>query len=134
MKFLRKLDHNLITSLAVYFVSILGFGVSSFLLSTEYIDIPLGFLFSGGVIGTLYILTYLFVKLDERQGKNLFGIISIGFRFLIVIGVMIIIAFMNYRWNNKLFNLFVFVGIYSLGTLIYVLLHLLNKERKEKDA
>ena len=134
MKFLRKLDNNLLAALIVYFVSILGFACSSFLISTSLIDIPLGFLFSGGVIGSLYLLTFFFGKLDERTGRNIFGIISIGVRLFVIIGVMILIAFMYYRWEIKIFNLFVFIGIYSLGVISFVLLHLLNKEGKEKNA
>ena len=56
MNNLRKLERNLLTSIIVAIVSILGFIASSFLIYSESKDIPLGFLLSGGVIGGLYRL------------------------------------------------------------------------------
>ena len=127
MNKLRKLDRNLLTSFIVYGVSLLGFIASSFLLLGTYKDIPLGFLFSGVIIGSLYLLSFFFNKLDLRSGGMKWGIIFITIRLVLVIGVIILLAFMNYRWEVKIFNLFVFVGIYTVGVLSFVLLNLFNK-------
>ena len=134
MKLLRKLENNLFTAITVYLISVLGFAITSFLLTSNYKDIPLGFLFSGMVIGTLYLITHFLNKLDERSGKSLWSFVAIISRFVIIVTVMIIIGLMNYRWNNVLFNIFVFVGVYTFGTITFALLHLLNKERKESNA
>ena len=131
---LRKLEINLLTSIIVLLVGLIGFGATSFLLNSALIHIPLGFLFSTGVISLLYLIAHLFVKIDEKRGNNVFTIISLSLRFAVLIGVMIILGFMNYRWGNELFNIFVFIGMYTLGVLVFVILNLLNKERKETNA
>ena len=130
----RKLEINLFTSIIVLLVGLLGFGATSFLLNSAYIHVPLGFLFSGAVISVLYLVTHLFVRIDEKRDSSVFTVISISFRFAVLIGVMIILGFMNYRWNMELFNIFVFIGMYTLGFIVFVVLNLLNKERKETDA
>ena len=127
MKLLKKLDNNLLSSIIVYGLSILGFVISSFLISTSYKDIPFGFLFSGGVIGTLYLISCLLGKIDTKNEKSVWSIVAINIRLLVIIGVMIIIAFMNYRWNIKLFNLFVFIGVYTVGIISFILLNLFKK-------
>ena len=134
MKFLKKLENNLLTSLVVYALSILGFAITCFQLNTAFRDIPLGFLFSGGVIGSLYLLTHFLVKKDEKSGNDTLSLVSIIVRFVVIVGVMVVLGLMNYRWNIILFNLFVFVGIYSAGTIVFVLLHIFKKDRKENDA
>ena len=131
---IRKLEINLLTSIIVLLVGVIGFGVTSFLLSTTYIHVPLGFLFSSAVISVLYLIAHLFVRIDEKRKTSAFALVSIILRFVVLVGVMLILGFMNYRWNNELFNIFVFIGMYTLGVITFVTLNLINKERKEKNA
>lgn len=128
MKKLRKLEKNLLTSIVTCIVSLLGFAASSFLLLGEYRDIPLGFLFGGLVIGGLYLLTFFLSKKDEENVSSNRTVIVIFLRLLLIIALMIVVAFMNYRWNAKYFNLFVFIGIYTVGVLTYILSNLFLKE------
>ena len=130
----RKLEINLLASIIVLLAGLVGFGVTSFLLSTPNIHIPLGFLFSGAVVSLLYLLTHIFVRIDEKRQSTVFSLISIIMRLAVLVGVMIILGFMNYRWNMELFNIFVFIGVYTIGIIVFVVLNLLNKERKETDA
>ena len=130
MNFLRKGEINLVTAVITCVISVLGFAISAFLLTQNMIDIPLGFLFSGGVIGSLYLLTHFLVKIDKTEARATWSILAISIRLFIIVGVMIIIALMYYRWNLKYFNIFVFVGIYTISALTFVLSHL-SKNRKE---
>lgn len=127
MKKIRELDKNLLTAISVFSISVIGFLASSFLVLGEYRNIPLGFLFSGAVIGGLYLLTFFLGKKDIENGSSTLSIISIIIRLFLIIGILILLGFMNYRWSVNLFNLFVFIGIYSFGVITFVLSHLLNK-------
>ena len=132
MSFLRKLDRNLSTAIIVFVASLICFGATGFLINSEYIHIPLGFIFSGGVTSLLYCLTYFLCRLDEKKHTNSWSIAANGIRMIVIVATMILIGLMSYRWNIKLFNIFVFVGVYTFGVVVFVLLHLLAN-RKEKD-
>ena len=133
MNKIRKLENNLLAAIAVYAISVLGFAVSSFLLfiNKNHQDVPLGFLFAGAVIGTLYLVSHFLILEDEKKESSARSITSVGMRLFIIIGVLILLAFMNYRWNIHLFNIFVFIAVYTFGTIIFVLSFILFKERKE---
>ena len=130
MKFLKTAESNLLTAIVVFTISVLGFAASSYLLTSEFIHIPLGFLFSGGVIGSLYLFSHFLLKKDNEDAKATWSIIAISARFAIIIAAMIIIALMYYRWNLPYFNLFVFIGVYTAGVITFVISYL-TSGRKE---
>ena len=130
MKLLQKLDNELLTAIIVFLASLLGFAVTSFLIPT-HIDIPLGFLLSGGIIALIYTLSSLFRKIDERRGSVVFSLISVSLRLVLTITALLLLVLMYYRWNIKYFNVFVFVGVYSLGIIIYMVTYILSRKRKE---
>ena len=131
MNFLKKLDHNLWTALIVTLVAILGFLSSCFLISSNYQDIPFGFLLSGGIIALIYVGCYFFNLIDKRNGTTIFTIISMSFRLVVLLVSLILIFFMYYRWNIKLFNVFVFIGMYSLSIILLCISFVFRKIGKE---
>ena len=130
MKLFQKLDNELLTAVLVFVISLIGFAVTSFLIST-HIDIPLGFVLSGGIIALIYVLSSLFRKIDERRGTVVFSLISITLRLVLTIAAILLLVLMYYKWNIKLFNVFVFVGVYSLGIIIYMITYIKSRKRKE---
>ena len=130
MKLFQKLDNELLTAVLVFTISLIGFAVTSFLIST-HIDIPLGFVLSGGIIALIYVLSSLFRKIDERRGTVVFSLISITLRLVLTIAAILLLVLMYYKWNIKLFNVFVFVGVYSLGIIIYMITYIKSRKRKE---
>lgn len=131
MKLIRKLDECLLTATLVGVIAILAFAASSFLLPTDYIHIPLGFIFSGVVISGLYIMSHFLIMIDVRRASAIFSVISIALRLVVITIVLILMGLMYYRWGIKLFNIFTFVGIYTVGVIIFALLHIIRKQRKE---
>lgn len=131
MNNLRKLERNLLTSIIVAIVSILGFIASSFLIYSESKDIPLGFLLSGGVIGGLYLIAHLLTSKDDESSSNVRSIISIIIRFVVLVATVILLGFAYYVWDFKYFNVFVFFGVYTFGVIFFVTSHIFLKERKE---
>lgn len=128
MSKLLKLEVNLLTSIIVFVVSLIGFAATSFLLTSENIHVPLGFLYSGGVISLIYLLTHFFVRLDEKRETSIFSIISISIRLVFVIVAALMAALMFYRWEIKLFNIFVLVGVYTFGVLTFIILHIIKRK------
>ena len=106
MKLFRKLDENLNTAIVVGVITILAFAASSFLLPTDYIHIPLGFLLSGIVISGLYVMSHFLINIDIKRATATFSIVSIALRLVIITIVMVLMALMYYRWDIKLFNIF----------------------------
>ena len=131
MNILRKLERNLLTSIIVAIVSILGFIASSFLIYSESKDIPLGFLLSGGVIGGLYLIAHLLTSKDDEKSSNVRSIITIIIRFVVLVATVILLGFAYYVWDFKYFNVFVFFGVYTFGVIFFVTSHIFLKERKE---
>ncbi|MBO5578537.1 MAG: hypothetical protein J5955_05530 [Bacilli bacterium] len=131
MNFLRKLERNLLTSIVVSIVSLLGFICSCFLVNSDYKDIPLGFLLSGAIVAGLYLLTHFLTKKDSERDSSTRSIISVIVRFVILVGSMILLGLAYYRWDFKYFNLFVFIGVYTAGVIFFVTSHIFIKERKE---
>ena len=133
MNFLKKLDQNLLTAIIILVIALIGFGCSSFLIFTDLQHIPFGFLLSGGIIAFIHLISYLLVLLDKRNGTTMFSIVSISMRLVILLGSLLLIVLMYYRWNIKLFNVFVFVGMYTVSIITFCLTFVLSKDRKEQD-
>ena len=130
MKLLKKLDNELLTALLVFITAILGFAVTSFLIST-HVDIPLGFVLSGGIIAFIYVLSSILKSIDERRGSSVFSIIAIILRSVLTLTSLLLLALMYYKWDIKLFNIFVFVGMYSFGIIIYMIIYIVSKKGVE---
>ena len=128
MNFIKKAEPNLLTALFTLAVTIVGFASTSFLLIGNYIHVPLGFLYSGGILTILYLIAHFFIKIDERKGIAAFSIASIAIRLAVMIGTLIIAAFMYYKWELKLFNIFVYIGVYTISTLFFIFLHLIKRK------
>ena len=131
MNFIKKLDRDLITAMVTSVIALVAFACSSFLISTDLKDIPLGFLLSGGVIALVYVLSYLLVRIDIKRGSTVFSIISLGVRLVVILITLLLLAFMYYRWDIKLFNIFVFVGVYTASIITFCLSFILIKDGKE---
>ena len=131
MKFLRKLDNNLLTAIIVGVATLIAFAVTSFLISTSLQDIPFGILLSGGILATTYVISSFLIKLDEGKDTWIGNLASIVLKFVVSVTSLLIFGLMYYRWNIKLFNIFTFVGVYTLGTIVFILLFVIKKDRKE---
>ena len=132
MKLIKKLGNNLFTAIAVLIIAIIGFASSAFLISTNLQDIPFGFLLSGGIIAFIHIISHFLVKVDEIRGSAVFTVLSIIVRFVILTASLILIGLMYYRWGLKYFNIFVFVGVYTLAIITLCISFVINKEGKEQ--
>ena len=105
MKF-ASLNNSLKVGILTILVSLIGLLATFFLFFNDYKDIPLGIILGGIVIGGLNLLSGWIESLDEKRKSTNLSIIMIIVRFVIIISVMLLIAFMYYRWGHKLFNIF----------------------------
>lgn len=130
MKFLKRLDSQLLTALIVMVASIIGFAATSFLLNSVNKDIPFGFLLSGGVIASIYFLSHYLLAIDKRRGSTTFSIIAISLRLVLVMIALIFLFLLNYKWDINLFNVFVFIGIYTFAVIVFGLINIFNKGKE----
>ena len=129
MKLFRSLNNSLKTGIITMLVALVGFLGTLFLLFNGHKDIPLGIALGGVVIGGLNILSGLLEKKDEAKASSIRTFIAIGLRLAVIVVMMIIIALMYYRWDLPLFNIFAFVGVYTVSVIVLVVLFL--KERRQ---
>lgn len=110
-------------------LTIVSFLATLFLIYQRRADIPLGLLFGGIVFSVLSFLQGFGEHLDDAKGNNsmVYTLVMMVLRFIVIITLPILIAFMYYRWNAPYFNIFSFVGIYTAKLLITVLVYLLDK-------
>lgn len=94
-------------------------------------DIPQGLLL-GGLYGVLCLLVMFLVTNKENENKKLVGtIIVIISRLLILAGILLLVGYLYYVKDVKMFNIFAVVGGYLLSTISLTLSHLIFKEEEE---
>ena len=130
MKLLKKLDSHLLTALIVFIIGVVGFAITSFLLNTKYLDIPLGFVLFSGIVAIIYVISHLLLVIDKRRGTSIFSLVAITLRLFVMVTVLLLFFLLYYRWNIKLFNIFVLIGMYSVGVIVFLLINALNKGKE----
>ena len=126
--FFERHSISFITAIISFAITLLAVLASTFCFFNGHMDIPLGFLLGGVIIGGLYLLSALAEKIDDKKEATTFTIGVIALRLFILIGVAIIIAFMYYRWNLPYFNLFTYVASYTAAIIINIIVHLISKK------
>ena len=127
MRLFKEANNSIKTAFLTYILTLIATLSTIFLFFQGMMDIPLGILLGGGVFGTLSLVSGLLEKKDDERTTPIYSIIMIGVRFLLLIGITIIIAFMYYRWNLPIFNVFAFVGAYTVSIVVMVIIYLINK-------
>ena len=127
MRFFQETNNSIKTALITFLITLVATLSTLFLFFKGMMDIPLGIMLGGGVYGVLSLTSGLLEKKDEERKTPIYSIILIGVRFLLLIGLTIIIAFMYYRWNLPIFNVFAFVGTYTVMTIAMVIIYLIYK-------
>ena len=77
----------------------------------------------GGALGLGLFTFYLFLmRLTYYKKKGTaYDITFISLRYASLIGVAILLAFLYYKWNIHIFNVFAYLGGYIIGTIIFVI-------------
>lgn len=92
-------------------------------------DIPLGILL-GGIFGALYYFIAGFNQREEYSRKAMvLDVIILILRFTIFAGAMFGLAWLYYKSNIHIFNIFGFAGAYLACMLVYLIL--VGKESKK---
>ena len=127
-KLLAKYSNSTVTAFLIFGLTVVAVLASLFCFFIGRMDIPLGFLLGGVLTGGLSLLATLAEKRDEKKQVATFSILIIAVRLMLLIGISLLLAFMYYRWEMKIFNLFSFVGIYTASIVCSVVVHLISKK------
>ena len=127
MRFFQEANNSIKTAFITYAVTLIATLSTIFLFFQGLMDIPLGILLGGSLFGTLSLISGFLEKKDEDRKTPIYSIVLIGVRFLLLIAVTIVIAFMYYRWNLPIFNVFAFVGAYTVSIIIMIIVYLIYK-------
>ena len=127
MRFFQEANNSIKTAFITYAVTLIATLSTIFLFFQGMMDIPLGILLGGSLFGTLSLLSGFLEKKDEDRKTPIYSIVLIGVRFLLLIAVTIVIAFMYYRWNLPIFNIFAFVGAYTVSIIVMIIVYLIYK-------
>ena len=127
MRFFQEVNNSIKTAFITYAVTLIATLSTIFLFFQGMMDIPLVILLGGGLFGTLSLVSGFLEKKDEDRKTPIYSIVLIGVRFLLLIAVTIVIAFMYYRWNLPIFNIFAFVGAYTVSIIVMIIVYLIYK-------
>lgn len=127
MRFFQEANNSIKTAFLTYLLTLIATLSTLFLFFQGLMDIPLGILLGGSIFGTLSLISGLVEKKDEDRKTPIYSIVLIGVRFLLLIAITIVIAFMYYRWNLPIFNVFAFVGAYTVSIIIMIIVYLIYK-------
>ena len=127
MRFFQEANNSIKTALLTYALTLIATLSTIFLFFQGMMDIPLGILLGGSLFGTLSLVSGFLEKKDEDRKTPIYSIVLIGVRFLLLIAVTIVIAFMYYRWNLPIFNIFAFVGAYTVSIIVMIIVYLIYK-------
>ena len=127
MRFFQETNNSIKTALLTYALTLIATLSTIFLFFQGMMDIPLGILLGGSLFGTLSLVSGFLEKKDEDRKTPIYSIVLIGVRFLLLIAITIVIAFMYYRWNLPIFNIFAFVGAYTVSIIVMIIVYLIYK-------
>ena len=128
MRFFLEANNSIKTAIITYLTTLIALISTSFLFFNGMMDIPLGILLGGVLFGTLSLVSGIVEPKDDNRKAPIFSIILIAIRFLLLIASTLIIAFMYYRWNLPVFNVFAFIGAYTVNIIILIIVHLVSKK------
>lgn len=108
----RKLNIPMRTAVLSLVALLIVLVITSFLFFIGYSEIPLGILLGGGV----GIISYALLGLVNNKGdkKPIASIVLMIVRFLIVMGVLVLVGYLYYVEQIHLFNIFAVTGGYLL--------------------
>ena len=91
-------------------------------------DLPNGFI-AGGVLGSLsYFAIGLVDKLDAEKEKPVWTIILTIIRYLLIGGLIVLAAFLQFKTDYKILNVFTVLGGYSVALITYVIVLLVERK------
>ena len=129
MKSIFRIERNLRVALFVALLTIVAIISSIYCFFINFMEVPLGFALGGVIVSSLYLVGHFLYQIDVKNGEVKYSILMVGIRNIILISSIIIFALMYYRWGIKLFNIFAYIGIYTGGMIIYVVDHLVVKNK-----
>ena len=135
MKFLSKIERNLRVALLVGVITVVAIIASSYCFVTKFYEIPLGFALGGAVVSALYLVGHFLYQIDVKNGEVKYSILMIGIRNFILIGSIIVLGLMYYRWDIKYFNLFAYMAsiqVESSSLLLTTLFIKINRKENEQ--
>ena len=91
-------------------------------------DLPNGIL-AGGILGSLsYLLIGIAERIDETKRLPIWTIVFTIIRFILIAGLVVVSALLQFKLGYKVMNVFTVVGGYSVTLIIYIIVSLVEKK------
>lgn len=90
-------------------------------------DLPNGIL-AGGLLGSIsYLLIGIAERIDEKKRLPIWTIVFTIIRFLLIAGLVVISALLQFKFGYKVMNVFTVLGGYFITLIIYIVISLKEK-------
>ncbi len=128
MTWFVKLSNSFKVTIISGFLTVIAFLGMVFGYFINQPGLPNGVL-AGGLLGTLsYLLMGLVEKRDENRNSAVLTIIVTILRFILIGALLIVAALLEYKFNNKMLNVFAVLGGYLISLIVYLVVILLEKK------
>ena len=125
---MNKLNNSYKAAIITFGGTLIGFIATIFLFFINLMEVPLGILLGGLIFGGLSLLTGLAETKDEEAKESKRTIIMIITKFVLSLGLIVLIAVLYYKLGFKIINLFAFIGVYTFNTIVTVIIYLVSKK------
>ena len=90
-------------------------------------DLPNGIL-AGGLLGSIsYLLIGIADIIDEKKHLPIWTIVFTIIRFLLIAGLVVISALLQFKFGYKVMNVFTVLGGYFITLIVYIVISLKEK-------
>ena len=128
MTWFVKLSNSFKVTIISGFITVIAFLGMVFGYFINQPGLPNGVL-AGGLLGTLsYLLMGLVEKRDENRNSAVLTILVTILRFILIGALLIVAALLEYKFNNKMLNVFAVLGGYLISLIVYLVVILLEKK------
>ena len=129
---MKKWFMNLTNTYKASFISIIIIIIIFLALLFGYfvnmMDLPNGLL-AGGVVGSLsYLAMGLVDKFDKNKEKPILTIVVTIIRYILIGGLIVLAAFLQFKLNYRILNVFTVLGGYLVALITYVVILLIERK------
>ena len=125
---MKKLNNSYKTAIFTAIGALIGFVATIFCFFINLMEVPLGILLGGITFSTISFFTGVAETKDEKNVESKRTIIMIIIKFALSIALIVLLAVLYYKVGFKVFNLFAFIGVYTLNTIVTVIVYLISKK------
>lgn len=130
----KTINVHLRISILTMLLTLIAVLICTFCFFNGHQSIPQGFLLGGSLAALLYFFQFLADLKDRGNEEMTFAIIVIILRFLFFAGLLVLVAYLQFKAKVYYLDTFAYVGGYLLSVVVHAVMLLVDKEKGKDDT